>query len=309
MGCSPRDHPAPGSRRQRAAVSAAGPEPGATGSPAVTGSPSFGRMAPAHPENVHCHAQAHSHGNGGINRRQFLGSAGIVAAGAAAPLVLPAGCSAQTPRASALRSGSLARGARLAREHSRVHGPGRRAGRGGLRRGQLANGRGQATVEASYAKKAPGGTYKGAAAYRDFRELLARADIDAVMISTPDHWHVPMALAAVQGRQGRVAGKTDHALHQRGPHPGRLVARNTSASSASTASFARSNRCTAPPNWCATAASARLHASAPASPVEESSRTRPKPSRPRRRNSITTCGSGPRRRSITSRNASTPRAI
>jgi len=38
---------------------------------------------------------------------------------------------------------------------------------------------------------------QGCAAYQDFRELLARKDIDAVMISTPDHWHVPMALAAV----------------------------------------------------------------------------------------------------------------
>lgn len=36
------------------------------------------------------------------------------------------------------------------------------------------------------------------AAYRDWRELLARTDIDAVMISTPDHWHVPIALAAVR---------------------------------------------------------------------------------------------------------------
>ncbi|MBN2128216.1 MAG: Gfo/Idh/MocA family oxidoreductase, partial [Sedimentisphaerales bacterium] len=27
----------------------------------------------------------------------------------------------------------------------------------------------------------------------DFREVLARNDIDAVMISTPDHWHVPIA--------------------------------------------------------------------------------------------------------------------
>ena len=32
----------------------------------------------------------------------------------------------------------------------------------------------------------------------DFRELLARKDVDAVMISTPDHWHVPMALAAIK---------------------------------------------------------------------------------------------------------------
>jgi len=37
----------------------------------------------------------------------------------------------------------------------------------------------------------------GCKGYRDFRELLARPDIDAVMISTPDHWHVPIAIAAV----------------------------------------------------------------------------------------------------------------
>ena len=36
------------------------------------------------------------------------------------------------------------------------------------------------------------------AVYRDFRELLARDDIDAVMNSTPDHWHVPISLAAVK---------------------------------------------------------------------------------------------------------------
>ena len=34
--------------------------------------------------------------------------------------------------------------------------------------------------------------------YRDFRELLADPGIDAVMISTPDHWHTPMAIAAVK---------------------------------------------------------------------------------------------------------------
>jgi predicted dehydrogenase len=35
-------------------------------------------------------------------------------------------------------------------------------------------------------------------AYKDFREVLARPDIDAVMISTPDHWHVPISVAAAK---------------------------------------------------------------------------------------------------------------
>jgi predicted dehydrogenase len=34
--------------------------------------------------------------------------------------------------------------------------------------------------------------------YNDFRELLVRDDIDAVVVATPDHWHVPIAIAAVR---------------------------------------------------------------------------------------------------------------
>ncbi|MHC4148703.1 MAG: Gfo/Idh/MocA family protein, partial [Planctomycetota bacterium] len=35
-------------------------------------------------------------------------------------------------------------------------------------------------------------------AYTDYRELLARDDIDAVVVSTPDHWHVPISIAAAK---------------------------------------------------------------------------------------------------------------
>ncbi len=53
-------------------------------------------------------------------------------------------------------------------------------------------------VDDFYKKKTGSESYRGCATYRDFRELIARKEIDAVMISTPDHWHVPMAIAAVK---------------------------------------------------------------------------------------------------------------
>lgn len=54
-------------------------------------------------------------------------------------------------------------------------------------------------VEQAYAGRKTGqGTYRGCATYADFRELLAREDIDAVVIATPDHWHVPIALRAAR---------------------------------------------------------------------------------------------------------------
>ena len=53
-------------------------------------------------------------------------------------------------------------------------------------------------VERHYAKEQTAGRFKGCSTHTDFRELLARPDIDAVMISTPDHWHVPIAIAAAK---------------------------------------------------------------------------------------------------------------
>ena len=56
-------------------------------------------------------------------------------------------------------------------------------------------------VNAYYAAKAAGGTANACEAYNDFRDLLARGDIDAVLIGTPVHWHALMTnMAARAGK-------------------------------------------------------------------------------------------------------------
>ena len=52
-------------------------------------------------------------------------------------------------------------------------------------------------VNGHYAKTT-GKPYDGVTGYADYRELLANRDIDAVVISTPDHWHAAIAIAAAR---------------------------------------------------------------------------------------------------------------
>jgi myo-inositol 2-dehydrogenase / D-chiro-inositol 1-dehydrogenase len=50
----------------------------------------------------------------------------------------------------------------------------------------------------------------------DYRELLARKDIDAVVISTPDHWHAEIALAAVLAGKDVYLQKPFTLTHEEG---------------------------------------------------------------------------------------------
>src|SRR5947208_4409238 len=56
-------------------------------------------------------------------------------------------------------------------------------------------------VNDHYAEVYEKGSYKSCEAYTDFREVLDRADIDAVLIATPAHWHATMA--AMAGAAGK----------------------------------------------------------------------------------------------------------
>jgi len=53
-------------------------------------------------------------------------------------------------------------------------------------------------VNTHYAEKLGKDAYQGCAAYSDYREVIGRDDIDAVIVATPDHWHALMVIQAAQ---------------------------------------------------------------------------------------------------------------
>ncbi|MDX2151804.1 MAG: Gfo/Idh/MocA family oxidoreductase [Bryobacteraceae bacterium] len=56
-------------------------------------------------------------------------------------------------------------------------------------------------VEWHYAREKRSGAYKGCAAYEDFRKLMGREDIDAVLLALPDHWHAIPTIAAAKAKK------------------------------------------------------------------------------------------------------------
>lgn len=53
-------------------------------------------------------------------------------------------------------------------------------------------------VNETYAKAKNVENYDGCDGYRDWRDLIARKDIDAVVVVAPDHWHEIMTIAAAE---------------------------------------------------------------------------------------------------------------
>ncbi|MDD4789278.1 MAG: Gfo/Idh/MocA family oxidoreductase, partial [Pirellulales bacterium] len=69
------------------------------------------------------------------------------------------------------------------------------------------------------AKKKADEHYKNAdcKAYNDFREMLARTDIDAVHVATPDHWHAIMVIEACRSGKDVYCQKPETRTLREGP--------------------------------------------------------------------------------------------
>ena len=139
---------------------------------------------------------------GSLTRRAMLGRAGsAVLAGAAAPWFVPASALGKDDRPAPSNRLAVA-----------VIGTGSRGGdHFGASLGtpstqvvavcdpqkKLAEAR-RKQADAHYAKSTAAGTYKGCAAYADFREVTSRGDIDAVFIAAPENWHALISIAALR---------------------------------------------------------------------------------------------------------------
>ena len=73
-----------------------------------------------------------------------------------------------------------------------------------------------------------------AKSFRDYRDILERKDVDAVVIATPDHWHAPMCTEAVRaGKDVYLEKPVTHRLEEGGAlvgavgESGRVVATGT----------------------------------------------------------------------------------
>ena len=148
-----------------------------------------------------------------LTRRQFLRrtsqAATAVAAGLSVPCILPAsvfGANAPSNRINVACIGTGNQGVQDMRaflvepDAQVVAVCDVNRGSGGYRNASQFLGRGPALkiVEEFYAERKRSGSYRGCDAYVDFREVMARKDVDAVSIVVPDHWHAIMTIMAAK---------------------------------------------------------------------------------------------------------------
>ena len=137
-----------------------------------------------------------------VSRRSFLASTGKGAAAAsligAAPAIVPATVFGKTSPGNRINVAAIGTG-RISRDHDMPDTLAFDSAR--IMAVCDLDRHGSRTASASSTtstRSSPVAPYDGVTMYDDYRELLANRDIDAVLISTPDHWHAPLAIAAVE---------------------------------------------------------------------------------------------------------------
>jgi predicted dehydrogenase len=137
-----------------------------------------------------------------MDRRRFLATAGqgLVASSVAAgfPAIVPASVFGSTSPSNRINVGAIGTG-RISRGHDLPgiwqHDIARIVAVCDLDRRRVEDAK--ALVNDYYAQKT-GKPYDGVRAYANYHDLLASKDIDAVVVSTPDHWHCIIAIDALE---------------------------------------------------------------------------------------------------------------
>jgi hypothetical protein len=144
------------------------------------------------------HSQEAKTDMGRTTRRAFLGKAATASSIIAAPWIIPAStCGAVAP-SERITVGVIGHGM-MGRGHLR-----RCLGDRGIQVlavcdvDRVRREEAKQWAEQAYAAQRSSGAYRGCAAYNDYREMLARPDIDAVIIVTPDHWHTLQSIDAAK---------------------------------------------------------------------------------------------------------------
>jgi predicted dehydrogenase len=137
-----------------------------------------------------------------VNRRRFLATAGkgIVASsvGAGFPAIVPASVFGAASPSNRINVGAIGTG-RISRGHDLPgiwqHDVARVMAVCDLDSRRVDDAK--ALVNGYYEKKT-GKPYDGVTGYANYHDLLANKDVDAVVVSTPDHWHCIIAIDAVE---------------------------------------------------------------------------------------------------------------
>jgi hypothetical protein len=136
-----------------------------------------------------------------INRREFLNRAAAISTTFTIPWIVPSsalGANSNAPPSERITVGLIGIGCMGSGHLNRLIGDNEVQVLAVCDVDSVRREDGKRRVEERYAAARANGTYQGCSAYNDYRELLARDDIDAVVVVTPDHWHTPIAIDAVK---------------------------------------------------------------------------------------------------------------